>query len=252
MRFLLLCATILLLSTVINSSTVTSFDISSALSYKDKRLFKSDILKVGSGCDTSGFHSLFKDTPDKFTIKEYKAQTQDGYILQMFRVNLSESGRKNLKEGDQKNTGVPVLIVHGLSDSSDSWFFDEDNSIGFYLANKGYDVWLGNNRGNKYSHEHTNANISPSEFFDFSSDELGLYDVPAFYKKVLGETNQDQLIYIGHSQGTTQLFVAGLDDSTRLYIETHTLKFFALAPVVYLKHCGSNVIKFASQFNKII
>ena len=31
----------------------------------------------------------------------------------------------------------------------------EDKSLAFVFANRGYDVWVGNVRGNKYSLEHT-------------------------------------------------------------------------------------------------
>lgn len=35
------------------------------------------------------------------------------------------------------------------------------------LANLGYDVWLGNNRGNRYSHEHMTLNVHKKEYWNF-------------------------------------------------------------------------------------
>lgn len=43
--------------------------------------------------------------------------------------------------------GFPVLILHGLFQSSGSFITSEDRSLAFWLARKGYQVYLGNTRG---------------------------------------------------------------------------------------------------------
>lgn len=42
-----------------------------------------------------------------------------------------------------------------------------------------FDVWLGNNRGNKYSGKHMKLTRNDDEFWNFSLDDFARKDVPA-------------------------------------------------------------------------
>jgi lysosomal acid lipase/cholesteryl ester hydrolase len=64
----------------------------------------------------------------------------------------------------------PVFFQHGLFDSSDAFIINTaDKAPAFIAASMGYDVWLGNTRGNKYSRKHTSLNpdFNREKFWDF-------------------------------------------------------------------------------------
>jgi hypothetical protein len=53
------------------------------------------------------------------------------------------------------------------------------------LSNLGYDVWLGNNRGNIYSKDHKTLDYGSEEFEAFSFYEMGTKDLPAMIDYIL-------------------------------------------------------------------
>ena len=76
-----------------------------------------------------------------------------------------------------------AFFQHGLFSSSDTWIHGQSVSPAIRAAKAGYDVWLGNNRGTKYSRNHTTLDPTASkdqdDYFDYSFYELGKYDAPA-------------------------------------------------------------------------
>ena len=89
--------------------------------------------------------------------------------------------------------------MHGILSSSDSFITnDENKALAFVLANRGYDVWLGNNRGNKHALNHIIYSSLDNEFWDFSFDEMAIHDLPAAFLYIFLKTEM-QIIYIGHS-----------------------------------------------------
>ncbi len=51
--------------------------------------------------------------------------------------------------------------------------------LAFIVADAGYDLWLGNARGNTYSKRHISLRHDDSRFWDFSFHEMALYDLPS-------------------------------------------------------------------------
>jgi pimeloyl-ACP methyl ester carboxylesterase len=73
----------------------------------------------------------------------------------------------------------------------------------FQLIRAGYDVWLGNQRGTKYSSGHVSLSTKDKAYWEFSYTEMGKYDAPAQVDYVRKQTGASKVTYIGHSQGTT-------------------------------------------------
>jgi lysosomal acid lipase/cholesteryl ester hydrolase len=87
----------------------------------------------------------------------------------------------------------------------------ENSSLAYYLANKGLDVWIMNNRGNKYDLEHKNKSLDlkGEEFWDFSFVEMALEDLPKIINYISKQISYKQKInVIGYSMGTSVLMAA--------------------------------------------
>ena len=69
-----------------------------------------------------------------------------------------------------------------------------------------------------------------SEYWDFSWYEMGVYDLPAVYDYIERYHPDQKIAYVGHSEGTTQMFVA-LAEMEESYFADKTSLFVALGPV---------------------
>ena len=171
-----------------------------------------------------------------YPVEVHEAKTDDGYYLTLHRI---PHGRDNLTN----KTRPAAFLQHGLLCSSSNWVANPpDESLGFMLADAGFDVWMGNVRGNTYSKKHETFSATSVDFWDFSVDEMSKYDLPAMVMYVLQNTTQKELYYIGHSQGTMMLF-AGLSENKEL--QGRIKVAFALAPVTRLKNIYSPIKVFA-------
>ena len=146
-----------------------------------------------------------------FKSEAHKILTKDGYILTLHRIINPLAARKGID-------AEPILLGHGMAAHAGHWlinsddghlepFLDENqnqllkqknkkstdkkisNNLGFVLANLGYDVWLANWRGNRYS-KHKKFSQDDSEFWDFTIDDIAEHDLPAFILFILKKTSK--------------------------------------------------------------
>lgn len=146
----------------------------------------------------------------RYEIEQHLVRTKDDYLLCVHRIPSLKSYAKNdeakiyqqmpildnqgietfsfLKhfpkrdsiKKDGKEKKPVVLIYHGFLMSSEIWVcnLEEYQNLPLLLVNLGYDVWLGNARGNKYSQNHLKLKANDVAFWNFSLNEYALYDLP--------------------------------------------------------------------------
>lgn len=119
-----------------------------------------------------------------YPVEVHKIHTDDGYINTFFRFQA---------KGTSIRSGLPVLYFqHGLLDSSDGIISNEPSkNPGFRFAEWGYDVWLGNNRGNKYSMEHEHLSTKDKAYWKFSFEEYAFHDLPSAFAYITKVTGQE-------------------------------------------------------------
>lgn len=176
--------------------------------------------------------------------EEHIVQTGDGYLLGLHRL-----GWKRGEEGERVNAGPGkdglkkkvVYLHHGLMMNSEVWvcLTERERCLPFQLVEKGYDVWLGNNRGNKYSKKNIHMAPTESKFWNFSMDQFAFHDIPDSIGYILETTHQPSLSYIGFSQGTAQAF-ATLSIHPTLNEKVDV--FIALAPAMSPKGVASGTV----------
>lgn len=162
--------------------------------------------------------------------ESHVTKTEDGYILKIHRVLPK---KRSVYKGS-------AFLMHGLfRNSSDFIATGPRIALAYYLSDHGYDVWLGNARGTKYSMEHEKHPHTSKEFWKFSFHEIGLFDVSAMLDFVLDQTKEAKTFYVGHSQGTCALLA--LLSSVQQYNDM-ILQGHLLAPAVFMKHSSSPML----------
>ncbi|KOB73274.1 Lipase 3 [Operophtera brumata] len=163
-----------------------------------------------------------------YHVEEHAVKTEDGYILKMLRI----PGNRSV-----------VFLMHGIVNSADDFMtLGPDNALSFLLADAGYDVWLGNARGNKYCRQHVTLSPEDVRFWNFSFHEIGIFDLPAMIDYALEKSNKTELTYIGHSQGTTVYFVMA---SMRPEYNKKVKFMVSLATIAWTSNIISPIVRIA-------
>lgn len=179
-----------------------------------------------------------------YPVEEYTITTEDHYTIAVQRIPTGRGGDQGLPRAKK----TVAFLMTGLEGSSADFVVNMPHqSLGFILADHGYDVWLGNVRGTKYSN-HAWLKKEGKDFWDFSIDEMAAYDLPAQLDWILEKTQQSSLQYVGWSQGCGIMFALLAEKPA--YNDKIQL-FQAIAPAVFLGHMTSPM-KRLTAFSKPI
>lgn len=138
-----------------------------------------------------------------YPCETHQVITEDGYILDIFRIPPSTSTQP-------RNVSFPpVILFHGLAQSSAAWVVNhpKEDALGFHLANKGFDVWLANQRGTPYSSHHTTLKPSSPSFWEFGNHEVGVFDLPSIIDYILNKTKQTRVNFVGFSTANAAFLI---------------------------------------------
>ncbi|XP_042495388.1 triacylglycerol lipase 2-like isoform X1 [Macadamia integrifolia] len=175
-----------------------------------------------------------------YQCQEFYVKTEDGYVLNMQRISTSGGGRSSggSRGGGKKVNKQPVLLQHG---DGMTWLLNTpQQSLAFILADSGFDVWIANTRGTKFSRQHVTLSASQPEYWNWSWDELVDYDLPATSGLVYNQTGQ-KLHYVGHSMGTTIALASFTEGKLVDKLRSAAL----LSPVAYRSHLTTAIVAIA-------
>ncbi|GAQ87253.1 Triacylglycerol lipase [Klebsormidium nitens] len=178
-----------------------------------------------------------------YPCEDHSVTTKEGFVLALQRIpGGKQAGSEGWEEPPQQRP--PVLLMHGILQGGDSWLlnFPAENTLALTLADAGFNVFLGNFRGARWSN-HTTLPRSDKRYWDWSWEDLAKDDLPALLRYV-HDLAQAKVLYVGHSQGTLTLLAALAEDSGVAPLLSRAV---LLCPIAYLGHITSAFLRVFSR-----
>lgn len=164
-----------------------------------------------------------------YKCQEFQVTTDDGYILSVQRI---PEGRRSGGGGQKR---PPVLLQHGVLVDGMTWVLNApEESLAMILADNGFDVWISNIRGTRFSRRHVNLDSSQPDYWNWTWDDLVIHDLPSVIGLVFRQSGQ-KVHYVGHSMGTL-IALASFSEGRQIdKVRSATL----LSPIAYLSHMNT-------------
>ena len=183
-------------------------------------------------------------------LEEYDVTTEDGYIINLWHLNPKFD----------VNSEKVIFLQTGFVCTGILFFELEENSMPYVLQEKGYDVWIGNNRGSKVSTKHVSKNPKDlnGDYWEFSADHFIKYDIPSEINFIKNKTGAEKIDYVGYSEGSTLFFMLYMDNPQ--FVESSINKFISIGTVpnlldvpytlMFILDANTDYFKIAKPLNK--
>jgi pimeloyl-ACP methyl ester carboxylesterase len=210
------------------------------------------------GCSASGPPIVkYFLQPNPATPVAHWVQTDDNWSLHILRYKPAEIDPNR----------VPVILCHGLSHNNTFWDLTEKASLAQYLQREGFDVWSVSLRGSGQSTKPTISQIkqlfrlnisalNPQSVINRQPGMLRLnwtvddhinHDIPAVIDYVLKETQNEKVIWVGHSMGAMIMFAY-----LGLHPDAPVKGFVGISAPMYLVHPANDVLELLAGQESIV
>ena len=179
-----------------------------------------------------------------YPVEGHVVTTVDGYVLKIYRVPGKQGESLEVAKAKKR---PPVILQHGLICSSDQFLDAGALSIVYAMADAGYDVWIPNIRGNRYSRDHLFLDYDDNNYWNYTFEDMALKDQKTYWEYIMKTTGYEKLGFVAHSQGTTQMFIALIYDPD--YYVKHLAAFIAQSPVADLTHTRSKPLSMSASID---
>lgn len=210
-------------------------------------LFQSKVVEATEAASENDLASEPRSVPELIEYWDYPGETHwiktaDNYILAVHRITGPAASMASEAATEASTSVRPIAFLqHGLFGTSARWTLGPpDKSLAYILADKGYDVWMGNTRGNSYSRNHTELDPDvDSAFWDFDLETASMGDLTATLDYVFNVTASERVFYICHSMGCAEI-LAFLSEFPEYNDRLDAL--FLMAPPLFMRNSRSRIL----------
>jgi pimeloyl-ACP methyl ester carboxylesterase len=146
--------------------------------------------------------SSLTSSPKTMSDRVYAVQTRNSGALQttLHQVRTDDGVGISLSHLDRPGATDSVLLIHGLTTSSDMFVMPEHYGLAAFLHDAGFDVWIADFRmSNHYPYNQDKK---------YSFDDAGLYDWPAAIAYMRAHNQGRRIHVVAHCLGSLTFHIA--------------------------------------------